>query len=53
MPTIWSAVFHLPLSPAAITTPSLEAMLRRPVTVISRERSTTTIHGSMRPMRVR
>jgi hypothetical protein len=53
MPTICRAVFHLPDSPAAMTTPSEAAMARSEVTATSRPRSTTTIHGAMRPMRVR
>ena len=40
----------LPLSPAAMTTPSLAAIERSPVIAMSRAKSSTTTHGAMRPM---
>jgi hypothetical protein len=50
MPTICSAVLALPPSPAAMTTPSLAAIERRPVMAISRARRRTTTQGAMRPI---
>ena len=50
MPIICSAVLCLPFCLAEMTSPSLEATLRRPVMENSRASSSTTSQASIRPM---
>ena len=49
MAATWKAVFDFPSCPAAMTTPSLIAMVRRPVTMNSRAMTTMTTHAATRP----
>ena len=43
--TIWSTVLTLPYHDAAMTVPSAEATMRRPLTMNSREMMTNAIHA--------
>ena len=49
MHTIWETVLSLPSFDADMTTPMLEAMARRPVTAISLDIMSATIHAGTRP----
>ena len=49
MPISWTAVLYLPSFPAAMTMPSLMAMVRRPFTAKSRAMRTMTTHAATRP----
>ena len=49
MPTTWKMVFCFPSCPAAMTIPSLMAMVRSPVTMNSRAMMTMTTQAATRP----
>ena len=53
MPESCSEVFHFPPREAAMTSPSLMAMVRRPLIKSSRARMITTTHDGTRPRRSR